>query len=275
MNRLNESIKQDITLSLRVWQSLLNEFIPNGIEYIFTKGSSAKKWESDIDYVPIISDVDIHIKLKNNKKKLLSKNNSFENASWFTNFYEKSFYKTCEEVNHNSLHLPRVQIVQLDFHGRKGYIVPPREQDVTWLQGKSIFPEEFDHEKIREMDRKSLLNEKAFIDTIPESYLELSGLEYYTLLYRINSRMSATPVRLLTQILNENPHDIWAKNKTSIKNILIENNFSELASYYENYYVNGWKLFESSFTDTSIFRTMIKDGYNLLQGCYEELKKTL
>jgi len=273
--KLNELIKKDITFANDVWKSLLNDFAKDNIEYLFTKGSSAKKWQTDIDYVPIISDVDIHVKFKDNKKKLLNKSNAFDEASFFTGNYERLFYKSCKELNHKPIHVPRVQIVQLEFHGRKGYVVPPREQDIIWLQGKSDFPEEMDHQTIREMDRKSLLNEKLFIDSIPETFFELSGLGYYTLLYRIGSRISATPIRLLTQLLDENPHNIWALNKTSIKKLLSEHNLTTIASSYEQYYITGWKLFESSFTDSELYRTMIKHGYYVLKGCYEELQKQI
>lgn len=271
--KLNESIKKDITLSIDVWKTLLNDFAKDDVEYLFTKGSSAKKWESDIDYVPIISDVDIHVKFQNKKKKLLNRKKAFADASFFTENYEKSFYNSCKKMNYKPIHVPRVQIVQLEFHGRKGYVVPPREQDIIWLQGTSTFPEEMDHQIIREMDKKSLLNEKLFIDSIPETFFELSGLGYYTLLYRIGSRISPSPIRLLTQQMDENPHDIWAMNKTTIKNLLLEHNLNAIASNYEQYYVTGWKLFESSFTDNELYRTMIKNGYYVLKGCYEELLK--
>ena len=74
--KLQEDIKQDIQIAIKVWKDMLNDFMPDNIDYIFTKGSSAKKWESDMDYVPVISDVDIHVKLKGVRKKLLAKRSS-------------------------------------------------------------------------------------------------------------------------------------------------------------------------------------------------------
>lgn len=271
--KLNNSVKKDIYIALTVWKELLNEFLPNDIEYIFTKGSSSKSWETDIDYVPLISDVDIHIKLRNNKKRILSYKNGFDQAFFFTSNYEKRFLIACKQVNHEKIHLPRVQIVELESHGRKGYVVPPRNKDVIWVQGSFQFPEEMEHNKIREMDRKSLLQEKPFIDSLPQTLFELSGLDYYTLLYRLSSRISPCPIRLLTQVLAENPHEIWSLNKSSIHKMLLENEFTTIADNYEQFYLNGWRLFESSFTDMDIFRLMIKNGYFLLNGCYNELIK--
>lgn len=271
--RLNENFRKDISIAIGIWRDLLNEFLPNKIEYIFTKGSSAKKWESDIDYVPLVSDVDIHIKFRDKRKKLLSNDKSFEQATFFTSNYEKRFADQCQQVQHTIKHLPRVQIVQLDFHGRKGYVVPPREKDVTWIQGKTQFLEEMDHDELKEMDRKSLLNEKPFIDALPDTFFELSGLDYYTLFYRLSSRISPSPIRLLTQVTAGNPHDLWALNRSSIKKILIQQGYNEIATHLENFYLNGWKLFDSSFSDPSIYRSIIKDGYFLLENCYEEVIK--
>ncbi len=271
--KLNDSVRKDISIALTVWKELLNEFLPDGIEYIFTKGSSSKPWETDIDYVPLISDVDIHIKLYNNKKKLLSTTNGFNQAVFFTTNYEKWFSTECKRINHKKIHLPRVQIVQIESHGRKGYVVPPRNKDIIWIQGSFPFPEEMDHNKLRDMDKKSLLQEKPFIDSIPDIFFEQSGFDYYTLLYRLCSRMSPCPIRLLTQVLPDNPHDIWALNKSSIFKLLQKNGFTTIAENFEQFYLNGWRLFESSFMDMNVFRMMIKNGYFLLTSCYEELLK--
>lgn len=266
-------MRLDISLAIEVWQEMLNTRLPNEIAYIFTKGSSAKKWDSELDYVPVLSDVDIHIKLTEKRKRILDSPDSFEQASFFTTNYSKKFNQKCKEMNHTPQHLPRVQIVQLDLEKRKGYVVPPRECDVTWIQSKTTLPDEMDHEQVRQMDLLNLQSEASFVKAIPNTYMELSGLEYYPLLYRINSRISPSPIRLLTQIIDENPHDIWAYNKTTIKSKLIEYKYQELAEYYEIYYIQGWELFKSNFTDIEIFQDMIKTGYYFLRNCLEEIGK--
>lgn len=269
--KLNQFIKKDISIALEVWAKALNELLPDQIDYIFTKGSSMKVWESDIDYVPRISDVDIHVKLLHSRKKILTKDNPLNQSLFLSKFYEINFNQYCQEINYEPIHLPRVQIVQLDFHGRKGYVVPPREQDIIWVQGKGTFPEEMDHTLVRKIDKKSILNEKLFIESIPETLFELSYLDYYTLLYKLNARISPTPIRLLTQVLNDNPHDLWSLNKTSVKKKLLDNDYKEIARHYENYYLNGWKLFEKNFISMDIYLEMIQDAYFLLKKCYDEI----
>lgn len=269
--KLNKNIKKDISLALDIWSMLLTELLHDDIDYIFTKGSSLKEWETDIDYVPRISDVDLHIKFAHSRKKLFSNKNSLDQAMFLARSYEKNFTLKCQEENYNPTHLPRVQIVQLDSHGRKGYVVPPREKDVMWIKGKTDFPEEMDHNLVRKMDKKSILNEKSFIESIPHTLFELSQLDYYTLLYKLNSRISPTPIRLLTQVVNDNPHDIWALNKTSIKKELLNCGYNEIAFHYEQYYLQGWRLFESNFELTELYLEMIQHGYLVLKKCFDEI----
>ena len=230
-------------------------------------------WETDIDYVPRISDVDIHIKLLHSRKKILTKENPLNQSLFLSKFYETNFNQYCLEKNYEPVHLPRVQIVQLDFHGRKGFVVPPREQDIFWIQGKGTFAAEMDLNLVIIIEKRIFLNELLFILYITETLFELSQLDYYTLLYKLNSRISPTPIRLLSQVLNDNPHDLWALNKTSVKRKLLESGYHELATHYENYYLNGWKLFEKNFISTDLYLEMIQDGYFLLKNCYDEIIK--
>ncbi|MFX1533565.1 MAG: hypothetical protein ACFFDI_04955, partial [Promethearchaeota archaeon] len=57
--KLLEKAKNDVHYSLEIWTELLEELLADRIKYVFAKGSSVKKWDTPIDYVPILSDVDI------------------------------------------------------------------------------------------------------------------------------------------------------------------------------------------------------------------------
>jgi hypothetical protein len=274
IEKLQESYKKDIKIAIDVWKSiLLSELGEDSIECIFTKGSSVKLWESDIDYVPILSDVDIHLKVKDKRKKILEGADSFAKGLKISENYNKLFFETCGKIIYSSKHLPRVEIVQLNAHGRKGYVVPPRAKDLHIIYGKMKYQEEMDHNDIRKMDKKSLINEKNFIETFPNKFFELSGIDYYSMLYRLNVRVSPSPIKLLTQINEENPHDLWSLNKTSVRKVLEESGYAEIAKNFEEYYKTGWKLFESNFTNPNLYRQMIKCGYTVLTECYNEILK--
>lgn len=270
-------IKKDINIAVDVWKELLQDI--EYIEYIYVKGSAFKEWTSDIDYVPHISDLDIHVKLENvSKTKHPTRitplhQESFELGYNLTNNYEKLFYDKCKEKNHESFHIPRIQIVQLNLHGGSGYNVPPRTQDITMITGSIISKPEFSHDKVRRMDKRNVLVEKDFLDSFAEKLFYLSSYEYFDLLYKITGKVSPFPARLLNQILlNENPHDIWTWNKTKIHGELIKQGFKTIAEFYKQYFLSGWKLFESKFQDTTLFREVIKNGFSVLLEVYNDVK---
>lgn len=107
-----EKAKKDIETAIEIWKELLTENYNVILEYAYAKGSAVKNWQSEIDYVPIISDLDIQVKFKENRF-------FFENQDLFVNLdessnlvreYEKRFYKRRKKP----LHLPRMQVTILN-----------------------------------------------------------------------------------------------------------------------------------------------------------------
>lgn len=96
MNNLQDGYKTDIIRALDIWKEILREH--GSVKYAYVHGSALKQWESDIDYVPFISDVDLHI--------YPEKNIIFDDdISWEVPIiYEDGF------VEEPYLHLPRINI---------------------------------------------------------------------------------------------------------------------------------------------------------------------
>jgi len=67
--------RKDINHSLVVWTSLLTSEFSNKIKYMYAKGSAVKPWCTPLDYVPILSDLDIHIMLKDGNNIFYSRRN--------------------------------------------------------------------------------------------------------------------------------------------------------------------------------------------------------
>ncbi|MFX0093420.1 MAG: hypothetical protein ACFFBD_16835, partial [Candidatus Hodarchaeota archaeon] len=63
-NRLLEDAKIDVNFSIEVWTELLEKHYDNKIKCAYAKGSALKNWETYVDYVPILSDLDMHILFK-------------------------------------------------------------------------------------------------------------------------------------------------------------------------------------------------------------------
>lgn len=273
---MEDELREDVTIALDIWKDLLLEFFQDDIEYIYAKGSSTKPWESKIDYVPQISDVDIHVKLFNtNSNSLLHP--SLEISLSLITEYQKRFLLHNKSLNRIYIHLPRVQLVILNkITADLINFTYPRTQDVKILYGNPIFPQEVEYDLVRNRDRQELLKLQDTLRIIPEALRDRSDkYELYIVLRRMNFLVSPTPVRLLTQLLvDDNPYDIWIWNRTTITGKLKELNFHSIANNYEQYYLLGKELFNEDFNNTEKFLSLISTGLKVLELVYNEIKKS-
>ena len=50
-------MRREVDACIDIWTEVLEERYPIGIKYAYEKGSCVKRWNSPIDYVPLLSDV--------------------------------------------------------------------------------------------------------------------------------------------------------------------------------------------------------------------------
>ena len=270
---MEAELKEDIYIAINIWSNLLIEMFQEEIEYIYAKGSAIKTWETKIDYVPQISDIDIHVKVKEHVSGLLN-NPDLKTSIALSTEYRKRFKKYNIDQKRTPFHLPRIQLVILNKLVEKKFtFVHSRLQDVRVLFGNPIFPQELDHESIRQLDKSELLKLHTPLKKIPTDMLDRSDqFEYYTALRRITYVISPSPVRLLTQLLRDkNPYDIWTWNRTTILQQLQSLSLHELATTYEQYYLMGWELFNSKFEDIEKFQNTISLGLQVLSLVYNNV----
>lgn len=272
MGKYTNSLQQarkDIDHCLNVWKNLLTTEFQDRISYIYAKGSAIKPWQSAIDYVPILSDVDIHIKVKDHRSLFHGEQNALNKSLEISQKYEELFTRNAPDA----LHLPRTQLVIINQLLEAIDYIPPRIQDVQIVLGK---PENLLHAKpdrIREIDYMKLLETRETLERLPMSLLDLSGLDYWALLRRnINWRVSPTPFRLLTQVSDITPDEIWSWNRTRITQELQNCEYDQLADHYKQYYLTGWKAFLSHYQDSRVVRQIIYHGINVLSLSYQALQ---
>ncbi len=269
---MNQAVKDDIIIAVNIWKDMLLDFFKDDIEYIYAKGSSLKEWDSIIDYVPQISDVDIHVKLVDNQSGSLL-HPSLETSLKLGREYETRFINHNKNINRSYLHLPRIQMVLLDkIVVDMNDFVYPRYQDVHVLFGKPAFPREVEYDYIRKVDKNGILKLNDVLLDIPIALRDRSDkFEYYNLLRRMNYYVSPSPVRLLSQLLlKENPYNIWTWNRTTIKKNLEALSLDRLANVYEKYYLIGWELFKEQFNNNAKFQSLIATGMKVLELVYNE-----
>ncbi len=252
--------RKDVKACLNIWKEILVENFADKIEAIYSKGSASKPWESAIDYVPVLSDVDIHVRFTNADQNTPLNLLPMKRALEISKLYEKRFLGTREEY----LHLPRVQIVSVNRLSTDPTFLLPRVEDVVLLHGWYDPPKPVSDKIIRDIDKKSLLKDIEYFKKVPESVFDRTGLDYWSLLRRINWRISPSPVRLLTQLLSITPYEIWSWHRSRILKELIKQDLKSLADSYQDYYTIGWKLFLTDFSESEFYREILNLGNSVI-----------
>ncbi|MHA1908718.1 MAG: hypothetical protein ACW98Y_15570 [Candidatus Thorarchaeota archaeon] len=264
--KLHERAREDVNACIEVWKEIFSAE-DREIEYAYAKGSATKNWDSPIDYVPEISDVDIHV-FTTNDEGLFHPPNDFNDAMQISERYETRFH----EIKQDALHMPRSQIMRIDRLKELPNYCPPRINDVQILFGEPKQEELPEIDTIRRNDITNLLGLEEYIEPIPRQVFDRAGHDLWYLIRSMTWRVSPSPVRILSQS-HEDPIDLWSWNRTRIEQELRNRGLGQIADSYRGFYMSGWDLFLSDFKGLSAYRDVVNHGYNLLRQCIEEGKK--
>ncbi len=267
-SNLQKRARSDVHVAFDAWVTVLSEELGNRIQHAYAKGSALKTWDSPIDYVPTLSDIDIHIMLDDANPLFSGTSESFEEALNLSKRYEDEFL-----IQHpENLHIPRSQIMTINRLESTLQYVPPRKQDLHVLMGDIPEPDFPTDTAIRRIDKQNLMDYDNFIESLPRRLFDRTGFDYWTIVRELVWRVSPCPVRLLSQIADD-PLDVWSWNRTRIEEELRSNGYNEISDHYRDFYINGWNLFLSVFTSSEAYRNCISGGYYTLVKCREEVKK--
>ncbi|MFW9893051.1 MAG: hypothetical protein ACFFFO_12650, partial [Candidatus Thorarchaeota archaeon] len=244
------------------------EFLGPRLEYVYAKGSALKKWDSHIDYVPIISDVDIHIGIHDDMPLFVGSSDDFDVALDLSAKCEGEFI----ERRPDNLHIPRMQVIETRFLKQSDKYTPPRLKDIRILYGKPVLAEPPPPEMIRTGDLARILEDEEYIVDLPRRILDRTGLDFWAVIRQMCWRVAPSPVRILTQTHND-PIELWSWNRTKIHRELVESGFETLAENYYGFYNSGWKLYLSNFQGLEEYRETVKNGYYVLHECFKIASK--
>lgn len=257
--------RKDVEAAKKVWAEIINTRLGGVVEYAYIKGSAVKKWENPIDYVPVISDLDIHIKTRDSKPLFNPDRDGFIKSMETTRIYQERF----ESLNPGYLHIPRPQVVTMDELNPEW--VPHDLSTIEIIHGAVPRGPEHDVDEIRAKDRARLIELEQVLYDIPIRVVDRIGLEYYRIIRQLCWRVSPTPFRLLSQTLD--PHHVWNLNRTGAIRELTANDFDDVAQHYHDYFMAGWEAFESGFTDNDAMRKVIMNAYFVFEASLSHAKK--
>jgi hypothetical protein len=246
---------------LRIFVDVLRDRIPEDkIASIYFKGSAQKEWDTPLDYVPELSDVDLHILLEDNEAAA-EYIQSIDKALLIRKEVEDRYFKELP----NPIHLPRPQLTVLNtIQNEPDFIQSPRAT-VSVLYGGDYIEDDYgDDGRIRILDMDRLLDIDRFITDFAYSVIDKPGKYLPGITHGLSWRVSPLGPRLLT-VSGKTPIEVWSLNRTKTVEALLSTGYDDFARLYSTFYLSGWDYFLSDYRDFDAAALCVESGVNALR----------
>ena len=260
-------LRQDVRHMVQAIAGALRDvFGDENVHAIWFKGSAQKQWASLVDYVPALSDVDIHVLLSDETAPAF---HELTTALDVQARIEENFAVSAPDA----LHVPRPQINLInELKDNDDYIASPAAI-VETIYGRA--PESGDYtdvEKIRAMDRAALIGNAAEVANIPHRAIDRPNLYQWDLLRALSWRISPLGSRLLC-VSGVAPEQAWSMNRTSILASLRESGLIEIGEHWEQFYRSCWRYYLSQNNDGAAGRAALHAAADALRLAGEYAQK--
>jgi len=241
-------------------EALLGAIPAPEIAGIYFKGSAQKGWDSPVDYVPELSDVDMHL-LFRDSSRAEQWPGTVEKALEIQHRVEEAYRRRIPAP----IHVPQPQLVVLNRLMQEPDYYPSPKETVTTLYGEEYPDESYEDEKrLREIDRAKLLSHLPVLETFPRHVVDKPGPYVVAAMKNLSWRVSPIGPRMLS-ILDMPPMKAWSLKRTQMIPLLEESGESELARHYAAFYLRGWDYFLSGHRDSAAARDAVAAGVNALK----------
>jgi hypothetical protein len=248
------------SMALTFVDVLLEDLGRQEIEGIYLKGSAQKEWESPLDYVPELSDVDIHLLLVDGSpvlERLRDPGKGLELQSRVESVY-------CRE-NPTPLHMPRPQLILLNMLELEEDYIPSPLSTIRVLFGRDYPKGDYSQaDLIRRMDCRRLAGEEGYLRDFGLGVIDKPGKYLWTSLRSISWHVSPSGPRILS-LLGVPPEEAWSVNRTRAVAMLGERGEEAAARDYADYYTQGWAFFLSGGRDNGAARFALSSGLGVLK----------
>jgi len=242
---------------------LLSE-LGDAVAGIYLVGSAQHPWDTPIDYVPELSDVDIHLRLADTASvPPLDTTRSLDvQRQVETRFFAQ---------HPHSLHVPRPQIVVLNDNRHRGgtQIRPSRAIRVLYGAPYPESPSEATRFVHAECER--MIGERAYIDQLPYKVVDRPGHYLWEVLRSAARHISAVGPRVL-MFAGLAPDEAWSLNRTGVVGELNARGESEFAFAYASYYIATWQYHFSGRTYSAAAREAVRAGVEVLERGIESAR---
>ncbi|HEV3313141.1 MAG TPA: hypothetical protein VG815_21735 [Chloroflexota bacterium] len=247
-----ERLKAEVRAAADATVQALVETIPaDDLAGIYVKGSALKHWDTPIDYVPVLSDVDVHV-LFADTATASTYLGSVEQGLKLSALGEGLFRAAIPEP----LHVPRVQLVNANRLYDDPEFIPSPTKTVERRIGIPYPHRELDLTTARSSAIKRTLEHEDYLAKLGDAMADLFGPHLRRILRDLSWRVSPTGPRVL-ELLGNSFERVWSSNRTGIVRLLECSGESQLASDYVESYVQSWRYFLSQDEDGDAAREAI------------------
>jgi hypothetical protein len=252
------ALRREIAAIAEVFVDALFAFVGrDGLQGIYLKGSSQKVWDSPIDYVPEMSDVDIHVLFTDDGREI---GMSLETGLTISAALEEGYRRRIPDP----IHVPRVQMVVANTLHSDPDFGPSPQHTVRTLWGKPYPTDPIDPERSRSQARKLMLEHEEHLGRMGERVSDRTGRHLWEILRPMGWRVSPTGPRVLE--LRGVPYvDAWGVNRTAIVRSLQGVGEGDLADDYSAFYLHTWQYVLSGHEDGEAGRRAIEASVRVLR----------
>lgn len=234
-----------------VTRAISTRLPPASLRGLYFKGSASKPWQEPSDYVPELSDLDLHLWLRDGVDP--APLTALPAALDFAREVGAAYAAACPDP----AHWPRLQIKFLnEMLAQPGF----QASHAVNLHGEP-YPGE---PPSRAQDRRALLEQAGAALTLGPSLFDKVGPHQFTALRALSWRVSPTASRLL-HVLGGSPELAWASPRSLLVRALGELGQGEFAGLYRAYYRRAWDGFQSRWQDAAALQESIELGFEVLR----------
>lgn len=232
----------------------VDEFVPEAhLRGVYFKGSASKDWNTPCDYVPELSDLDLHLWFQEDvTEKYEAQFRESVFSLRFSGQVERGFLEQVPQP----LHWPRPQILILNDALRRSPIWSRSHALV--LRGEA-YP---GTDPTTLEDRETLLRVAREASGLGLDWMDKVGPQLWTALRSLNFRLSPLPARLLSAM--GAGAWVWGQNRSTLIQELRIRGFANVADGLEDYYAHAWRGFQSGWTDPRPMRAALTSGLRAL-----------
>ena len=260
-----QRLREEVNAVAEAFSEVLIEEIPGReIRGIYLKGSGQKEWDSPIDYVPEVSDVDIHIEFRNGTDW----QQYVGTVSQAMAIQHKVELRYLSKVN-QAVHAPRPQLVIVNkLISDLEFVHSPRSTVKVLFGAEYPLADYGDPDRIRRGDCNRLLEAAAYLTDFPLNVIDRPGKYVLESLRPLVWRVSPAGPRVL-HLSGIDTQTAWGVNRTKVVWMLAELGQPDLARHYAGFYLSAWEYFLSRFESADAGRSALKAGVEVLTAAAE------